>query len=179
MAEHGLDGVSLRDIARVANVQVAAVSYHFGSEELLQREAVDGVVIAVRDQQLTALTALDDGADVWSIADAWARPVLATLREGSSVDRAFARVVARASGEPNAAVREAIFSQMAVVWDRLHELLRAALPVASEADLRLRQQCAAGMTQNLTFNPSSPAIDDRVEDNFVRLLAAVFAAPTA
>lgn len=39
-AEHGYDGVSLRDIARGANVKVALVSYHFGPKQELFRHII-------------------------------------------------------------------------------------------------------------------------------------------
>ncbi|GAA4767672.1 TetR family transcriptional regulator [Flavobacterium hankyongi] len=34
-AEHGFDGTSVRDIARVANINIAMISYYFGSKEKL------------------------------------------------------------------------------------------------------------------------------------------------
>ena len=39
-AQRGYNGVSVRDIARAAGVNVAAVSYHFGSKEGLFREVI-------------------------------------------------------------------------------------------------------------------------------------------
>ena len=37
---HGFRGASLRDIAKAANTNVAAIKYHFGSKEHLWRAAV-------------------------------------------------------------------------------------------------------------------------------------------
>jgi TetR/AcrR family transcriptional regulator len=39
-AEHGLDGISVRDIALAANTTHSMITYHFGSKEQLWREAV-------------------------------------------------------------------------------------------------------------------------------------------
>ena len=39
-AQRGYDGVSVRDIARAAHVNVAAVSYHFGSKQGLFQEVI-------------------------------------------------------------------------------------------------------------------------------------------
>lgn len=40
-AEHGYEGVSLRDIARVAKVEVALVSYHFGPKQELFQHVIE------------------------------------------------------------------------------------------------------------------------------------------
>lgn len=40
-AEHGYEGVSLRDIARIARVEVALVSYHFGPKQELFQHVIE------------------------------------------------------------------------------------------------------------------------------------------
>lgn len=40
-AEHGYEGVSLRDIARIAHVEVALVSYHFGPKQELFQHVIE------------------------------------------------------------------------------------------------------------------------------------------
>jgi AcrR family transcriptional regulator len=47
-AERGFDGVSVRDIARAADANVSAVSYHFGGKEELLREVVSDGLAAFR-----------------------------------------------------------------------------------------------------------------------------------
>src|SRR5271157_2146572 len=47
-AEHGLEGVSTRDITALAEANVGAISYYFGSKE--------GLVFAVFDRRLTPIT---------------------------------------------------------------------------------------------------------------------------
>ena len=39
-AAHGYRGASLRDIARLADTNVAAIKYHFGSKEMFWKEVV-------------------------------------------------------------------------------------------------------------------------------------------
>ena len=53
LAEHGFESVSLRDITTAAEVNVAAVNYHFGSKEKLF-EAVSQVV-AEQDWNVSSL----------------------------------------------------------------------------------------------------------------------------
>ncbi|MEZ4386201.1 MAG: TetR/AcrR family transcriptional regulator [Candidatus Krumholzibacteriia bacterium] len=56
-ARHGFDGVSIRDIAAAAEVNVAAVNYHFQGKENLYREVLQQVVAGKRDRYLAALDA--------------------------------------------------------------------------------------------------------------------------
>lgn len=59
-AEGGFDGVSIRDIATAADVNVAAVNYHFQGKDNLYREVLSRVVIGKRDRYLAALQAARD-----------------------------------------------------------------------------------------------------------------------
>ena len=54
IAEHGLAGVSVRDITGAAGVNIAGVSYHFGSKEALIEAIIDEQVsrIGVRRSEL-------------------------------------------------------------------------------------------------------------------------------
>ncbi len=61
-ASHGFDGVSIRDIATAADVNVAAVNYHFHGKDNLYREVLQQVMIGKRDRYLAALQAARDGS---------------------------------------------------------------------------------------------------------------------
>jgi AcrR family transcriptional regulator len=47
-ADRGFDAVTVRDLARHAQVNLAAVSYHFGDKLGLYRELIDGAIRAMR-----------------------------------------------------------------------------------------------------------------------------------
>jgi AcrR family transcriptional regulator len=55
---HGYRGASLRDIARLADTNVAAIKYHFGSKEVLWKEVVSHLY-----QSLAATILDNDGRD--------------------------------------------------------------------------------------------------------------------
>jgi TetR/AcrR family transcriptional regulator, regulator of cefoperazone and chloramphenicol sensitivity len=50
-ADRGFDAVTVRDLARHARVNLAAVSYHFGDKLGLYRELIDGAIRAMRTVQ--------------------------------------------------------------------------------------------------------------------------------
>ncbi|MCH0539714.1 TetR/AcrR family transcriptional regulator [Streptomyces sp. MUM 203J] len=106
-AEHGVDGVSVRQIAAAAGVSPGLVVHHFGSKEGL-REEVDLHVVAVFDRMLKAAV---DGGAVTSLAEAMA----GQLGEESPVPGYLSRMLS-ADGD---AGRE--------LFRRLFELSRRAL----------------------------------------------------
>lgn len=55
LAEHGFEAVTLRDITTAAEVNVAAVNYHFGSKEKLFEEIQCRYVNPVNDERLRML----------------------------------------------------------------------------------------------------------------------------
>ncbi|WP_067897424.1 TetR/AcrR family transcriptional regulator [Nocardia vaccinii] len=73
-ADHGPDGVSIRDIATAAGVSPALVMRHYGAKEGL-REAVDEHVAEIFDSLLDEVTN-PDGADPFAAATA---PTMAEL----------------------------------------------------------------------------------------------------
>ncbi len=79
-AEHGYDGVTLRKIAKLADVDVALTNYHFGTKRELfttvfHRRAI--VLNKVRDQALSACLekAAPNTATLEDIIDAYLRPL--------------------------------------------------------------------------------------------------------
>lgn len=54
-AEHGYDGVTLRQIARMADVDVALTHYHFGSKEGLFRAVFERRALILNDVRIQAL----------------------------------------------------------------------------------------------------------------------------
>lgn len=57
-AQRGFNAVSVRDIATAADVNVAAVNYHYQGKENLYREVLRRVVAAKRDRYVEALRAI-------------------------------------------------------------------------------------------------------------------------
>lgn len=62
-AEHGFDNVSLRQITRAADANLAAVNYHFGSKHNLTAEVIASRVNPINRQRIDLLTSAEHLAD--------------------------------------------------------------------------------------------------------------------
>src|SRR5437773_1036650 len=60
--ERGLDRVSIRNITRIARVNLAAINYHFGSKEDLIAAVFERRVVPVNEARLAALDRVEKSA---------------------------------------------------------------------------------------------------------------------
>src|SRR5271157_2010543 len=74
--EKGFDATSLRDITTEADVNLAAVNYHFQSKESLIEAAILRGAAPVNDRRLAMLEAAGPKASVEQIVEAFVGPVL-------------------------------------------------------------------------------------------------------
>jgi AcrR family transcriptional regulator len=83
-ARDGFDGTSIREITREANVNVAAIHYHFGSKEAVLRGVTDRVVTPINERRIQLLTeVLDAGQQhppIDVIIEAFIRPDIEALQ---------------------------------------------------------------------------------------------------
>src|SRR6202051_5255150 len=137
-ADRGFGDVTLRDIVAEANVNLAAVNYHFGSKDELIAELFVTRSLATNRERLNELKAAEEAgggrADINSILRALVGP---TLRGCLGPDRersAAARFMIRASIESVPPIRRIKNPQI----DHLRKFaaaMRRSLPDCSEADL--------------------------------------------
>jgi len=132
-AEQGISGTSLRALTRAANVNLAAVHYHFGSKEALLDAVVGrraGPVNEARLRTLTDLEARADGSplEVEDILGAFIAPAASALSANGVEGQRLARLLPRIEAQPRDVV-EALsrehFGQIAV---HFVEALKRALP---------------------------------------------------
>lgn len=84
-AERGIDAVSLRAIMSAAGANVASVHYHYGSKDALVKALIkerSGQVSTRRNELLDDLEAKDE-LNVQMLAEAFVRPVIEMVNEGS------------------------------------------------------------------------------------------------
>jgi AcrR family transcriptional regulator len=143
-AQHGFAGTSLRQVTSRADVNIAAVNYHFGSKENLVHEVFKHRMDEMSEKRLTSLAAAveKDPADMEAILLAFIQPALAlTLdRHGAS----FVRVLARAYAEKNDGLRNFLSENYGQVLREFAKAIARCLPDLSKEELYWRMDFVAG-----------------------------------
>lgn len=136
-AKHGIYGVTMREIAELANVDTALLHYYFESK----RGVFDAVfarradVLNVERMREFDRYEAENGAhcEIEAIVAAYLKPMFRLNREGGQGWRNFCAFVGNLSSAPELA---AIFAEkFDPVLKRFIGLLRRAMPEASETDL--------------------------------------------
>src|SRR5687768_7667983 len=106
-AQYGFAGTSLRQVTSRADVNIAAVNYHFGSKENLVNEVFRRRMDEMTEQRMGALkTAVErHPGELEPILAAFVEPALA-LAQDRNGGGAFVRVIARAYAEKNDSLRK-------------------------------------------------------------------------
>ena len=126
-ADHGFASTSLRDITNEADVNLAAVNYHFGSKLDLLRAVFARRFGPVNAERLERLDSLDD-PDVEELLRAFFAPLFKRLREPGNGWAKFMQLVGRTHSDTNDEIRACLLEQVQVIAKRFTEALEAALP---------------------------------------------------
>lgn len=129
-AEHGVDGVTVREIAEAAGQKNhAAVGYHFGSKEALIREVVlDGakLIDANRNAALDRLEAAGGPTNVRQVVDVLIATSIAL--EGSGLEQSYNRFVVMLAMTHREMFMETLAGRWNSGYQRCLEHLRTLLP---------------------------------------------------
>jgi AcrR family transcriptional regulator len=155
-ALHGIQGTSLRALTRRAEVNLAAVHYHFGSKDGLL-DAVVGrraeTLNAQRQQDLDRLMTLagDAGPEAECVLEAYFRPVIEHLAELETQGRqaTMARLLSRIEAEPPDVLGALIRHHFGEISARYLEALQAALPHLPPEQVALRFRFAGALLTQL------------------------------
>ena len=136
-ARHGIYGVTMREIAELANVDTALLHYYFDSKRgvfdaVFSRRA--DILNTERMREMDRYEAENAGHyDLESIIAAYLRPMFSLNRQGGQGWRNFCAFVGNMSQAPELA--EIYAQKFDPVLKRFIGLLRRAMPGASEIDL--------------------------------------------
>ncbi len=141
--QRGYEGTSLRAITTEANVNLAAVNYHFGSKEelfsMLLTERLDPLN-SERAQRLDALKAngfhRDYGAE--QIIATLFLPALSLARDVEKGGPDFLRFIGRAYADPSPFVRGLLHDRYAATNLKFKHAFAEVLPELTEHDLATR-----------------------------------------
>jgi len=144
-AQHGFAGTSLRQVTSHADVNIAAVNYHFGSKENLVNEVfrrrMDEMTAARLDQLAQAHR--QHPGDLAAVLAAFVEPALAMAQDRQS-GGAFVRVIARAYAEKNDNLRKFLSDHYGHVLREFGKAIAACVPVLSKEELYWRLDFLAG-----------------------------------
>ncbi|HEX5756291.1 MAG TPA: TetR family transcriptional regulator [Arenimonas sp.] len=144
-AQHGFAGTSLREVTSRADVNIAAVNYHFGSKENLVNEVFRRRMDEMSERRLSLLARAqaDKPGDLESVLAAFIEPALAMNldRHGGA---SFVRVLARAYAEKNDGLRHFLSENYGHVLRDFTKAISSCVPSLPKEDLLWRLDFLAG-----------------------------------
>ncbi len=149
--EHGLDGTSMRMITAKAEVNLAAVNYHFGTKDALIQEIFRRRLTELNRQRLAALDALEAEAGgktprASRILEAFFAPALKLASDTENGGHTFMQLLGRTYTEPNAFVRQFLAEEYAEVLERFLGALYLALEGVPREEILWRFHFMMGAT---------------------------------
>lgn len=142
-AERGFQAMTLRAVTEAAQVNLAAVNYHFGSKTNLMRAVIQRriePINAARLERLNALLAEHAPAPipVEQIFEALFRPMFEHASGAKGKDLVFMQMIGRALTEPADFMRKMHKEFLTELSRRFLTELKRSCPGLSERDLQLR-----------------------------------------
>ena len=144
-AQFGFTGTSLRQVTSRADVNIAAVNYHFGSKENLVNEVFRRRMDEMTEQRMGALkTAVEQHpGELEPILAAFVEPALA-LAQDRNGGGAFVRVIARAYAEKNDSLRKFLSDQYGHVLRDFAKAIAGCMPGLTKEALYWRLDFLSG-----------------------------------
>jgi AcrR family transcriptional regulator len=139
-SENGVEGTSVRDIIKAADVNLGAINYHFGTKDRLALEVFARRIQPVNRARIARLDALEkavspDKITLPQILEALIRPVM----EGDGHDvkscENLMRLISRSFQEPNPEVKKFVEEQFAEVVRRFDSAILRVIPDLPQGEL--------------------------------------------
>jgi AcrR family transcriptional regulator len=186
-ARHGFAGASLRQVTSAANVNLAAVNYHFGSKDNLIEEVFRRRLDELNARRLAALKGAlaADAPKLEDVLGAFIRPALElSLDHGGG--HAFMRVLARAYAEHDERLRKFLSDNYGHVLREFAGAFARLLPHLGKEELYWRLDFITGaLTHSMAdFGPmkrrgaiAEDVHRERAAAHLIRFAAAGLVAP--
>lgn len=148
-AQKGFSATSMRTITSQANVNLAAVNYHFGSKVRLYQEIFRRRVGPMNKKRIALLQALEDKANgeplsLDAILRAFIIPALEAGCDPKKGGDPFIRLLGRTHAEPGPEVHDFLPELYEEVKDHYRKALARTLPHLSEEELSWRVHFVIG-----------------------------------
>jgi AcrR family transcriptional regulator len=186
-ADKGFEVVSVRDITQLAEANVAAVNYHFGSRDGLIALVVTRYITPVNEERLVRLEALErkwsgKAVPLEEIIDALVRPLAGIVQKSELSERLFCKLMGRIFSLQGNGFPEAVETQMRHLSDRFIRSFTKSLPSVSQEELIWRTHFVIGsmihtlmnqdMLHRLTNGASGTPTMEATLGRFIRFAAA-------
>ena len=138
--EHGYEATSMRMITSMADVNLAAVNYHFGSKEGLLREVFRRRLTWLNRERTRALDVLEEKANgaplkPSQVLEAFFGTLLSIGEDDSLGGMTFLRLLGRTLTDPAQFIRAFFAKEYAEVLERYKHALFLALPDVPKAEI--------------------------------------------
>ena len=137
LLERGESKTTLRAITEIAEANVAAVNYHFGSRDELIRQAYLSALTEVTSSQGARLQSLDEKADLEEFVNVWLGPLL-DPKSVSKRERDLWTLLQRGSVENAPQLQELMPSMQEMELSPLITLLGKKLPHLDRSEIVFR-----------------------------------------
>jgi AcrR family transcriptional regulator len=152
-ADQGFNGTSLRDITKAADVNLAAVNYHFGDKETLYTEVIRRRIVPINQARLARLEAAiaDSPAQLPPLRDVLeilVRPVFEVHQDPSRGGPHIVRIIARCLMEPLPFMSELIATEFSATLSRFSQVVRKHVAHLSPEEFMWRMSFVVGAMQH-------------------------------
>jgi len=142
-ANDGFSATSMRQITTAANVNLAAINYHFGSKDSLIDAVISRRLEPINKERLDLLNHLEDeagekGPALEEIVEAFIGPPLRMRHAGGSKATHFMLLLGRVMSDPSDRVMTQFTDLLRETIERFSAALSRALPDLSPADILWR-----------------------------------------
>ncbi len=165
-ARDGFRNTSLRALTQLAEVNLASVSYHFGSKDALLQAVIERRLLPlnkIRSQKITEILTTAEQQnrqpDAEELLRAFIEPTL-EFRDSSSGACDFISLIGRSLSEPDKTVRDCFLKLVMPTFQLLYAGLGKALPQLSPAILLARLQFIMGTLSHVMNMGAFNSLED-------------------
>lgn len=157
-ADHGFAATSLRQITTEAEVNLAAVNYHFKSKEALLSAVIERTLAPINQRRLELLNELESQAnggrlDLEAVVRAFVQPAFEARAANAESMRHFPRLMARVMAEPGDWAAPVLLPALHEVTNRFIPIFQRAMRVENRTTVLWGAQFSIGSMTRCLIAP--------------------------